>query len=222
MLEKKKDYKIRAKHRNRKRLRLKILKEKASFRNPDEFYYGMINSVTDGGRVRKRLNEKEKDIIPIANRTRDERMLAETQDSRYVGLKHGTETGRLEEFKKRLHFVSAAELAPRQHIVFVDDEEEMEKVIQKKTEDSKSLKQLSRKAKTTGNHRVNKKVLKHQTQSYRELQQRVDRHEKLKTVLTDMKTEKDLLSKGRRFLVRPADQTTGAPAVFKWQQERRR
>lgn len=44
LLEKHKDYVLRAKDYHSKQDRLKALREKAYFRNEDEFYFGMINS----------------------------------------------------------------------------------------------------------------------------------------------------------------------------------
>ena len=46
LLEKKKDYKLRAVDFHRKTDAIKTLKEKASFRNPEEFYYKMANTKT--------------------------------------------------------------------------------------------------------------------------------------------------------------------------------
>jgi len=46
LLEKKKDYLLRAKDYHRKQDRLRILREKAAMRNPDEFYKRMVNSST--------------------------------------------------------------------------------------------------------------------------------------------------------------------------------
>ncbi|KAF3934206.1 hypothetical protein ABW20_dc0107648 [Dactylellina cionopaga] len=49
-LEKHRDYALRAADYNSKKKRLKILKTKAAERNPDEFYFGMVNAKTrDGG-----------------------------------------------------------------------------------------------------------------------------------------------------------------------------
>jgi len=44
LLEKKKDYKLRAKDFNLKKRRIKALKRRAALRNPDEFYFGMQHS----------------------------------------------------------------------------------------------------------------------------------------------------------------------------------
>lgn len=46
MLEKKKDYKLRAKDYHQKEDKLKKLKVQAALRNPDEFYYKMIRAST--------------------------------------------------------------------------------------------------------------------------------------------------------------------------------
>lgn len=47
LLEKHKDYVQRARDYNSKKDRIKRLKEKASLKNKDEFYFGMVNGKTD-------------------------------------------------------------------------------------------------------------------------------------------------------------------------------
>ena len=49
LLEKKKDYKLRAKDHKEKRKRLKTLRVKAKDRNPDEFHFGMLSTKTVKG-----------------------------------------------------------------------------------------------------------------------------------------------------------------------------
>ena len=51
LLEKHKDYVKRAKDHNKKKDRLRLLQEKASMRNPDEFYFKMIGNNTKVRRV---------------------------------------------------------------------------------------------------------------------------------------------------------------------------
>lgn len=49
MLEKHKDYVVRAKAFHKKEETLQRLREKAAFRNPDEFYFKMTKTQTVGG-----------------------------------------------------------------------------------------------------------------------------------------------------------------------------
>jgi U3 small nucleolar RNA-associated protein 11 len=52
LLEKRKDYKLRAADHKAKRARLKVLREKAANRNPDEFAFGMLSAKTAKGGLR--------------------------------------------------------------------------------------------------------------------------------------------------------------------------
>jgi len=76
ILEKHKDYSLRAKDHNAKKARLKILRQKAADRNPDEFHFAMLSSKTKNG-------------IKIADRgnkalSMDVVKLLKTQDAGYV------------------------------------------------------------------------------------------------------------------------------------------
>ncbi|KAF2277832.1 U3 small nucleolar RNA-associated protein 11 [Westerdykella ornata] len=59
LLEKKKDYKLRAADHKEKKKRLKLLKQKALERNPDEFSFGMMSSKVDsaGRKIADRGNK---------------------------------------------------------------------------------------------------------------------------------------------------------------------
>ncbi|KAF2196715.1 U3 small nucleolar RNA-associated protein 11 [Delitschia confertaspora ATCC 74209] len=52
LLEKRKDYKLRAKDHKEKKARLRILKQKAADRNPDEFSFAMMSSKVDSRGVK--------------------------------------------------------------------------------------------------------------------------------------------------------------------------
>ena len=58
LLEKKKDYKLRAKDFNEKKVTLKRLRKKALNKNPDEFYFHMVNSKTEGGVHKEKKTEE--------------------------------------------------------------------------------------------------------------------------------------------------------------------
>lgn len=128
LLEKKKDYKVRARDANRKSRRLKLLREKAAFRNPDEFYHAMSSAApTDRGRVRKVRDAKQVGEGDHHVADGEVRRLVETQDRAYVRMKIDREKRCVEKAKGRLHFLEAAKVdARRRHIVYVGDEDDDE------------------------------------------------------------------------------------------------
>lgn len=221
LLEKKQDYKQRAKHFNRKTARIKLLREKGSFRNPDEFYFAMQNASTRDGVVRRVVDKAARDAVPLGNRSRDERLLAETQDSRYVTHKLSVEDGRISTLKKRLHFVGAAQRAERKHVIFVDDDDEVDEVVKRQVKRQAEQTELLN-VEGDGDGQVEESMHNKQEKAYSELDQHADRRHKLSAVFQDMGVEKKLMTKGRRVLVKPSDKRLGIPPVFRWLQERSR
>ncbi|KAK3073989.1 hypothetical protein LTR53_003936 [Teratosphaeriaceae sp. CCFEE 6253] len=57
LLEKPKDYKLRAADHNTKKRKLKSLQQKATDRNEDEFYFGMMSNTTEGGVKKAKRDE---------------------------------------------------------------------------------------------------------------------------------------------------------------------
>lgn len=76
ILEKHKDYALRAKDFNEKKKRLRILREKAAARNPDEFSFAMMSTKSDGGR---KIADRGNKAL-----TMDVVKLLKTQDVGYV------------------------------------------------------------------------------------------------------------------------------------------
>ena len=114
ILEKKRDYKRRAKDFHSKEQVIKKLSEKARQRNPDEFYHKMVNATIKDGQhhtIAKGGKEAEK-----------KRKLEENQDIALVGLKRTVEKNRADKLQSSLHLIDF----PRQnqHIFFVSDPKE--------------------------------------------------------------------------------------------------
>lgn len=236
LLEKKRDYKLRARDANRKAKRLRILKEKARFRNTDEFYYGMINQRTNGGVLRRKEN---KDAIPLQHQTRDQRLLTETQDSNYMAYKLSVERGKIQSLKVHTHFVGDGEeegstkgKGPK-HIVFADDDEEKEEVTKRlmsRRKKSRSVVNVNRGEDEGGQggdeeeegDELDEPLNLQSQKASKQLEKRRARYNQLSRVFNDMSLQKKLLSKGARVLEKPGNKKTGAPPVFRWLQERKR
>ena len=87
------DYSLRAKDYNEKKKRLKILRQKAAERNPDEFHFGMMSSKTHNGG--QKLADRGSQVL-----SQDVVKLLKTQDAGYLrtmAQKARRERERLEE-----------------------------------------------------------------------------------------------------------------------------
>ncbi|KAG5583525.1 hypothetical protein H5410_054152 [Solanum commersonii] len=95
LLEKHKDYVVRATAFHKKEQTLQKLKEKAAFRNPDEFYFKMVKTKTVDG-VHKLESQANK-------YTPEELMLMKTQDIGYILQKVQSEKKKIEKLTAMLH-----------------------------------------------------------------------------------------------------------------------
>eukprot|EP00842_Homolaphlyctis_polyrhiza_P005662 jgi/Hompol1/6097/HPOL_000357-RA len=96
LLEKHKDYVLRAKDFHKKERAIKALKEKAAFRNPDEFYFGMINAQTNKGvHIAKRNETFDHDFLT----------LLKTQDQNYINYQRSVNRKKIERLKDSVHFI---------------------------------------------------------------------------------------------------------------------
>ncbi|CAG8682697.1 14833_t:CDS:2, partial [Racocetra fulgida] len=132
LLEKHKDYVLRARDYHAKQNRLKNMREKAYFRNPDEFYFKMINSKTkEGVHVIERNAAFSGDMIK----------LLKSQDLNYVKTQRDLGNKKIEKIQNELHFVDSdlvqndmnvddelskemVESKQHQHIIFFDSKKE--------------------------------------------------------------------------------------------------
>ncbi|XP_037080571.1 probable U3 small nucleolar RNA-associated protein 11 [Pollicipes pollicipes] len=115
-LEKKRDYKLRANEDNKKKHQLKALKRKALNRNPDEFYFHMVNSATKDGRHHEVVEEEELPEEQVA--------LLQSQDIRYIRQRRQLETRKLARLTAELHLLDAEGKQKNTHVFFTDDKRE--------------------------------------------------------------------------------------------------
>lgn len=203
LLEKHKDYVERAQAFHKKEQALQKLKEKAAFRNPDEFYFRMIKTKTVGG-VHKLKGEANK-------YTPDELMLMKSQDMGYILQKLQTEKKKIEKLKAVLH--SLDNQPSNRHIYFAEDREE-----------AKEIQLVSSKRRMVpASDDISGDVKRKTASSYRELEARMTRVSQLEKLYTDMALQKELQKKGRKRKLREDEIVcpTSKP-VYKWRPERKR
>ncbi|CAM6102095.1 unnamed protein product [Calypogeia fissa] len=203
LLEKHKDYVLRAKDFHKKEKSIQVLREKAAFKNPDEFYYKMINSKLVDGVHRPKAGKEY---------SQEEILLMKTQDIRYVLNKAQSEQKKVERLKAVLHSVGQA--PTNSHVYFAEDRLEAEKIAPLAVDTEPVQKE------------VPKRIRKKQSAAYRELQERTERAEKMKNMVVTMTLKKQIMGKGRKRKLHgevPGDDVeTVQEPVFKWRQERKR
>ena len=216
-LEKHKDYVLRAKDFHRKKQAIKGLKKKAFEKNPDEFYFQMINSKTrDGIHIQKRATSKQL--------TKDQLKLMKTQDVNYLNLKHSSEVKKIEKLKSNLHFTTLSDAQPRSHIFFVDSKKE-----EKNFNAAKQLNTLPEfltrthnipTVETLGKIDLTKiSVPENGRKSYKELQQRMERERKLNEARNKLVLQRKLMGKGSVEKQKAGDRET---PIYKWKSIRKR
>ncbi|XP_042504054.1 probable U3 small nucleolar RNA-associated protein 11 [Macadamia integrifolia] len=203
ILEKHKDYVLRAKAYHQKEETLQKLKEKASFRNPDEFYFKMIRTRTKDG-VHKPESEAKK-------YTNEELMLMKTQDIGYVFQKIQSEKKKIEKLGAVLH--SLDNQAPNKHIYYAEDREEAKEI----------RLQAPPRGKLPASEDLPDHIKRKTAGSYRELEARKKRLNDLEKLYMDMELKKELQKKGRKRKLREDEIVcpTSNP-VYKWRKERKR
>ncbi|KAF2857422.1 U3 small nucleolar RNA-associated protein 11 [Piedraia hortae CBS 480.64] len=97
LLEKSKDYRKRAADHKLKRSKLKTLRTKASERNEDEFYFGMVNESRDSGSQ----NKKREQNGAAKKLSHDVIKLLKTQDAGYLRTMLGSVRAKRERAEER-------------------------------------------------------------------------------------------------------------------------
>lgn len=226
LLEKKKDYKLRADDYNKKKKALLHLRKKALNKNPDEFYYHMINSKQVDG-VHK---EKSKDV----EFTEEQIRLMQTQDKKYIVNKRTSEKNKIERLKSTLHLLNNCDKTKNTHTFFVDSEKEKKRFnvaarlkthpnLLNRTHNRPKLEDLQ-----SGNFKLDdldpeslEEVTKKSSKAYKELHQRLEREKQLGIVQNKMEMKQALREKVKPVKQVVKEEKSVAP-VFLWPQERKR
>ena len=222
ILEKKKDYLVRARDHHRKRDALGRLHRKADARNPDEFYFKMIGKKTkDGVHVIEKENVSD-DVVKLVR----------SQNMNYLKVNESAEAARIRKMHESLHFlVSNTDESRNTHTIFLSDEEEADNFNKTEYFDTtegfvdrtfnrprKSL-LANHSLLVSGTRDAVKNAVKEREKLYTELDQRIERHGKMRQALNYMETYKNLEGKGQRYKVK--DSEGGRPPIYKWKQERK-
>lgn len=218
-LEKHKDYILRARDYQKKRKHIISLKKKAAERNPDEFYFKMKNS-----QVRDGVHES---IDPNQCLDMETVKLLKTQDLGYIVHRKAIDDSKARKMKENLHMIG--ESGPKQHKIFVNDTEEFEKFDAAEhfnTEPELIDRSFNRITKDQlkndpgfANIKVKamKKANRQREQSYKELNRRINRGEKLTKAMNALQAQRASMSKGSKRKIE--NETTGTVS-YKFKRQR--
>lgn len=219
LLEKKKDYVLRAKDFNEKKETLKLLKKRALNKNPDEFYHHMINSKTKDG------VHHEKDTSD--DHTNEQIKLMETQDIRYVNMKRTLEMKKVERLQSELHLIDVKEKPKNTHKLFFDSKKEAEEFKTKREKESDlsrySMEELANKPLQDFDAKILERVNNIRENMYRELGSRIKREKELSVVQQKLDIKRHLQTKKKRLPPRKVQAgTKETPPVYKWKFQRQK
>ncbi|XP_077455139.1 putative U3 small nucleolar RNA-associated protein 11 [Stigmatopora argus] len=226
LLQKKKDYKQRANDYHKKENTLLALRKKALEKNPDEFYFKMINSQLKDG-VHMSTKQDGDQVV-----TEEQKKIMNTQDIAYVEMKRVAEARKIEQLKGSLHLLDVSSKQKNTHTFFVDSKKEVlsfdlaerlntvpelvDRVYNRPTvatlQDKRILgavePQSQMKLSTARRH------------EYKILAQRVNREKKLFVISQKLQTRKDLQDKRQKIKVKK--ETAKTAAIYKFQTRRKR
>uniref|UniRef100_A0A3Q0SQ48 U3 small nucleolar RNA-associated protein 11 n=1 Tax=Amphilophus citrinellus TaxID=61819 RepID=A0A3Q0SQ48_AMPCI len=214
LLEKKKDYKLRADDYHKKQNTLAALRKKALEKNPDEFYFKMISSpLQDGVHIIK----KPKEVEQV---TEEQKKVMRTQDIKYVEMKRVAEVKSFEVTEKFQNvnvfffFFSVQSFSLADHLNTAP--ELVDRVYNRPTLETLETKSIQG---AVDPHSV-KKLAKQRKHQYKILSQRIDREKKMFVISQKIQTRKDLQDKCKKVKVKK--ETTSSAAIYKFEAKRKR
>lgn len=215
LLEKKKDYVLRARDFQSKKKRLHTMKVKAAYKNPDEFYFGMIKSRVDKatGKVRK---EADHEKLPG-----DVVKLMKSQDLKHIQEMIRINEAKLDSFKQE-HSITIGKMTDiteasskinnNNHCKFIEDDEELADLLIANAEDSSSKSSES----------DDENAIKSQDSSstiIEEYKSRIERIKTLKIAERKLLQERLAAAKGRK---RKTGEDENGISIFKFDPERKK
>ena len=206
LLEKHKDYVLRARDFHRKEDHLKLLREKARNKNPDEFYYKMVSTKTRNG---VHIVEKKKPY------SQDQLKMMKGQDLNYARMKRITEAKKVERLQCSLHLIGEQSTRANSHTVFVDSADETES-FHSATRSGMKNQDLTDQREVTNEQASIEKARK---RAYNELEKRIERKKHLSAVEQQIQLQKHLMGKGRRLKVDTGEE---GPVIYKWKKQRKK
>jgi len=223
-LEKKKDYKLRAKDFHKKEMVIRRLQRRAENKNPDEFYFKMVNSRVEEDGVH---HDKDKEAV-----TDDQIKLMQTQDHRYISFKRTIEAKRIEKLKSSLHLLDAADKPRNKHTFFVDTPAEVRKFNVVKHLDTvpeligRSYNRPRVSTLKEKDFEVDEESLqvaeRARQQSYLELAKRIEREKNLFVIEQKMMVKRHLANKKEAAPTPIVKETKTSAPIYKWKRERKR
>ncbi len=227
LLEKHKDYKERSKNYHMKEKTLKTLALKASMKNPDEFYFGMVGDKTVDG-----IHKKERKNLTFTGK---EMKTMKNQDKNYVSMKVQQDQRSIDRSFSELQGLKAA--TPNSHVIFQDSHQEAENFKPEKYFDTEkelihrnfnrpklsNLEKSSILVNAPKDSNIVAGLLKEQRKSYEALNERMKRKRKLEE--ENQKVETDLIGmqKGqKRKIVIENEETGKKRIIYKFKQERKK
>ncbi|GFO10852.1 U3 small nucleolar RNA-associated protein 11 [Plakobranchus ocellatus] len=223
MLERKKDYRQRARVFHKKEETIKKLKRKAEDRNPDEFYFNMTRTKrVDGDHQLRESSE------PVVTEEQDKMMA--TQDKKYVLFRLSKELKKIEKLKKTLHLIDSSE-KKNSHTIFVENEEEAKSFDAAKFFNThpafldRSFNRPTLESLKDGKFSVDQNeleaVMESKNAAYMELSKRIDRAKELKIIAEKLDAKLIVLDKKhKKKLV--ADETKQSAAQYKFAFQRQK
>lgn len=242
ILEKKKDYKVRAIDYHRKENRIKAMRQAAAMRNPDEFYFGMHKAqVHEDGKHRKTREAERKEFEEQVGH--ETVRIMKDQDLGYIRMKKQQDAKKMEKLRESHQLIGAP--TKRKHVVFVESVNEVETFdaaehfetipefvprahnrlrkddIQRMATADNIGDQLSKEdmaVQLREQRKLAKKLARAKDVAYREITGRQKRIASLSRAEAHLVTEKLVASKGRKRKIKAAE--NGQPAQYKWRRQR--